>query len=112
MVAATEEDGETFMGKSSLTPQQRRIWKAAYSYLPYEVRSRYAGGQGVEQSGSTNITNAIVISSVPEDAPYSFNLKITTKSLAHFREATHTHRKESGALGCTCTQIISGGMVW
>ena len=85
MVVATQEDGEAFMDKSSLTPLCRHFGNEAYNYFARCVRSRYAEAKASNNPGSTKITNAIVNSLVPKDAPCSFNLKIVAKSSAHYR---------------------------
>ena len=107
--ADNDEDAQA--DSTSLTPQQRHVWKKNYDKLPEDIRKDYestmqSGKMGVVKE-ATSIINAIV----PKDIGYGGSITLDSATMNRYRKISKARKTTDTNKGWTFTQITGNGLL-
>ena len=109
--AKEDNDEDVEPDTSSLTPQQRHVWKKNYDQLPEGVRKDYESTRQSGKSGAVKEATSIINAIVPKDIGYGGSITLDSATMNRYRKISKARKTTDTNKGWTFTQITGNGLL-
>ena len=106
-----DNDEDVAPDTSSLTPQQRHVWKKNYDKLPEGVRKDYESTRQSGKSGAVKEATSIINAIVPKDIGYGGSITLDSATMNRYRKISKARKTTDTNKGWTFTQITGNGLL-